>query len=171
MEEIWKNVSIENIPGEEWLDIKEYEGLYMVSNFGRVKSLGNDKSRMEKIRKQGPAGKGYLQVILFKKGKGESSYVHRLVAEAFIPNPEGKPEVDHINGIKTDCRAVNLRWVSSIENKNNGISKKVMCVETGNVYESASEAGRQTGVHHQQIYACCKGKCKTVKGYHWQYAD
>lgn len=168
--EIWENVSIEDIPGEEWRDVVGYEGKYQVSNMGRIKSLNYNHTGKAQIMKQNKV-KGYLKVSLWKNGEEDWPLVHRLVATAFIPNPEGKPEVDHINGKKTDCRACNLRWVSSIENKNNGQSKKVLCVETGIVYISAREAERQTGTNNGNIIKCCKGKYKTTGGYHWQYAD
>ena len=72
---------------EEWKDIKGYEGLYKISSYGRVKSLGNDKNRKEKILSSKSNREGYVRVYLFKDGKGKMYRVHRLVAEAFIPNP------------------------------------------------------------------------------------
>ena len=156
---------------EIWKDIAGYEGLYMVSSLGRVKSLNYMHTGKEGILEQMKHRNGYLKVNLYKNGKMYQQYVHRLVAIAFIPNPEGKPEVDHINGKRTDCRYCNLRWVSSIENKNNGVSKKVLCVETGIVYPSAMEAERKIGAGHQNIIKCCQGKYKTTKGLHWLYAD
>ncbi len=156
---------------ERWLPVVGYEGFYEVSSLGRVKSLNYNHTGKEQILEPCEVSGGYLKVNLWKNGKMHQKLVHRLVAIAFIPNPEGKPEVDHINGKKTDCRACNLRWVSSIENKNNGQSKKVLCIETGIVYPSSREASRQTGAYQQNINACCNGKYKTTKGYHWRYAD
>lgn len=171
--EIYKNTSLSDMTGETWEDVVGYEGKYMVSSLGRVKSLNYNRTGKEQILKPLKTGDGYLQVRLYKNGEKEQLLVHRIVAIAFIPNPEGKPEVDHINndGPKTDCRAVNLRWVTSIENKNNGQSKQVMCVETGVVYPSAHEAERCTGVDHRRINECCRGKRKTSQGFHWKYAD
>lgn len=169
--EIYKNTSLSDMTGETWKDIEGYEGLYQVSNLGRVKSLNYRHTGREQILEPYKNNREYLIVCLWKNGKRDQQLVHRLVAIAFIPNPEGKPEVDHINndGPKTDCRAVNLRWVTSRENKDNGQSKKVLCVETGEVFISAMEAERCTGAYNTNIIKCCKGKYKTTKGYHWKY--
>ena len=115
---------------EIWKDIKGYEGIYQVSNFGRVKSLERVNSRgntvKERILKPHKTEKGYLHIVLCKDGKTKLYRVHRLVATYFIPNPENKPEVDHINGQKDDNRVENLRWVTSKENINNPTTKKKM---------------------------------------------
>ena len=158
---------------EIWKDIEGYEGLYKVSNLGRVKSLNYRHTCKEEIlspHKAGDTGK-YLKVGLWKNGNYEQMLIHRLVAIAFIPNPKNKPEVDHIDGNKHNNRVSNLRWVTSIENKNNGVSKKVLCVETGKVYESTMEAERKTGTNNANISACCRGKLKTTGGYHWRYVQ
>lgn len=108
MEEIYKNLSLENIEGEEWRDVVGYEGIYQVSNMGRVKSLANDKTRKEKILIQRKNNNGYLQLMLCKYGKIKHYYVHRLVGNAFLENPNNYPYYNHKNEIKTDNRAVNL---------------------------------------------------------------
>ena len=123
--EIYKNLDLKDMEGEIWKDIKEYEGLYQVSNMGRVKSLNYNRSGKEKIMKQS-FDKGYLRVGLTKNRKIKTIKVHRLVAIAFIPNVENKPEVDHINTIKTDNRVENLRFVTGIENMNNELTKEKM---------------------------------------------
>ncbi len=169
--EIWENMQIEDIPGEEWRDVVGYEGLYMVSRMGRVKSLNYLRTGEEEILKPWDNGYGYLKVKLCKNGEKDQPRVNRLVAIAFVPNPEGKPEVDHINGKRTDNRAENLRWVTRRENMENGPSKKVLCVETGIIYPSSWEAERQTGANQGNIIKCCRGKLKKTKGYHWQYAE
>ena len=111
--------------GEEaWKPIKDYEGLYEISNLGRVKSLNYRNTGKEKVLKNIECSNGYLMVNLTKNGKQKSFYVHRLVAETFIPNPEDKPCIDHINTIRTDNRVSNLRWVTQKENCNNELSKK-----------------------------------------------
>jgi len=116
---------------ELWKPIVGFEGLYEVSNLGRVRSL--DRAVLCKdffITKKGKLKtimidkKGYQYVFLSKEGVERIYRVHRLVAITFIPNPENKPEIDHINTIKTDNRIENLRWVTSKENAQNAISHK-----------------------------------------------
>lgn len=111
---------------EIWKDIKDYEGLYQVSNLGRVKILdrivtekNNKRNQFWKghIVKATDNGRGYQVVSLRKDGKRNNKYVHRLVAEAFIPNPENKKEVNHKDLNKRNNCLENLEWVSQIENK------------------------------------------------------
>ena len=109
---------------EIWKSIKSYEGLYEISSLGRVKSLNYRGTGKKKILKNIECSNGYLMVNLTKNGKQKQFKVHRLVAEAFIPNPEDKPCIDHINTIRTDNRVSNLRWVTQKENCNNELSKK-----------------------------------------------
>ena len=104
---------------EIWKPIKEFEGYYEVSNMGRVRSLNYKRTGKKKILKNIEDYKGYLEVGLTKNGKRKQFKVHRLVAEAFIPNPENKPCIDHINTVKSDNRVENLRWVTYKENSNN----------------------------------------------------
>ena len=109
---------------EIWKSIKSYEGLYEISSLGRVKSLNYRGTGKKKILKNIECSNGYLMVNLTKNGKQKQFKVHRLVAEAFIPNSEDKPCIDHINTIRTDNRVSNLRWVTQKENCNNELSKK-----------------------------------------------
>lgn len=109
---------------EVWKAIDEYKGLYEISNLGRLKSLPrNGTVNRARITKGHLDKDGYKQMYLSKNNIVESFRSHRLVAFAFIPNIENKPHVDHINGIKTDNRAKNLRWVTPKENVNNPITK------------------------------------------------
>lgn len=100
---------------ETWKPVQGYEGLYMVSNMGRVAGLKKRRFPAH-IMHQELTGNGYLRVGLFKDGKQSKKKVHRIVAEAFIPNPGGKPQVNHINGVRTDNRVCNLEWCTQGEN-------------------------------------------------------
>lgn len=102
---------------EQWKDIQGYEGLYQVSDLGRIKSF---KTSKPKILKNQPNGRGYLQIGLIKDKVKTNFKVHRLVAEAFIENELNKPHVNHINENKMDNRAINLEWVTPSENMNHG---------------------------------------------------
>ena len=116
---------------EIWKPIKDYEGLYEVSSIGRVRSLGREiidsKGRKqcfkERILKLQYDRCGYLYVSLRNRDNRKKFKVHRLVAEAFIPNPKNKPCVDHINTIRDDNRVENLRWVTVKENSNNELTR------------------------------------------------
>lgn len=112
---------------EVWTPIKNYEGLYEVSNLGRIKSLGKFNRNgtsyekfiaREKIRSQSESKFGYMNVVLCKKGKSKTYRVHRLVAEAFIPNCDNKPHVNHKDYNRKNNCAYNLEWVTSKENCN-----------------------------------------------------
>ena len=163
--------------GEWWKIIEDYPN-YEVSNMGRV---GNRV--MGKVLRPGK-NKGYLQVKLRENGKKKSFRIHRLVATVFIPNPESKPEVNHINGIKTDNRASNLEWCSSKENVNHAYrigliktdknifktnnpkqKRKVCCVETGQVFDSITECGLYFGKTSSYIGTYIYKNIKYLKKY------
>ena len=176
---------------EIWKDIEGYEGLYEVSNMGRVKSLGrtvrcNRGYRIipEKILKGYDNSHGYLQVKLYKDGNREQPFVHVLVATAFLDNPDNLPEVNHKDEDKTNNCVENLEWCSRLYNVNYGTgikrraekrSKPVFSVnkETGLImyWESTKEAERCTGIPHQNIIKCCKGKLNSAGNHIWFYAD
>lgn len=178
---------------EIWKDIKGYEGLYQISNLGNVKSLSNNFLRKEKILKHGKL-KGYLLVQLSKNGKIKCYRVHRLVAEAFIPNPNNLPQIDHINTDRSDNRVCNLRWCSHKENMNNiltidkmsknahlknkfgaehPLSKPIIQFSKDGEFirkwENAVEVKKELGIDNSSISKCCKGKMKSTGGYIWRY--
>ena len=109
---------------EIWRDIEGFEGLYQVSNFGRIKRVTTGK-----ILKGDKNNDGYLRVKLYKNNTKSNKSIHRLVAEAFIPNPENKPQVNHINEDKTnnslDNSLDNLEWMTAKENINHGTRNKI----------------------------------------------
>lgn len=194
---------------EEWKDITGYEGLYQVSNTGRVKSLertvwtgrGYYKTLPERILKACKSGNGYLLVALCKDGKDKRHYVHRLVATAFLENPMGYKEINHIDENKQNNCMENLEYCSRLYNANYGTRnqrageklkgrkfseetiKKIAESKKKPVYsidkesglftywESAKEAGEVLGIDPSSIARCCKGKLKSAGGFYWFYAD
>lgn len=123
---------------EEWKAIKGYEGLYEVSNLGRVKSISytNQYGTFDRVViLKGWICEGYPCVQLTKNNEKKTFKIHRLVAETFISNPNNLPEVDHINTIRDDNRVENLRWVTPKENMNNPLTKEKRCGYQGNKSE------------------------------------
>lgn len=168
---------------EKWVEVLGYDTLYEVSNLGRVRTRKHGVMGYQKeyrIVEPRDNGKGYLNFNWKVGGRQKTTYVHRLVAEAFIPNPNGYSDVNHINEDKQDNRVENLEWVSHVANCNYGNrnnktahknSKPVECIETGIVYESAIIASKQLGVGATAISNCLKGRSKSCMGYHWRYVE
>lgn len=174
---------------EIWKDIKGYEGFYQSSTFGRARSLDTyRKSRNGTVRfckgrilKLKTNNQGYLQVNLYKNGKVKTFRVHRLVAEAFLPNPDNLPEVNHKDENKLNNCVSNLEWCTSSYNNNYGtriekVSKKqskpvlqyTLDGKFVREWKSTAECGRN-GYNHGAVAACCRGELKKYKDFIWKY--
>ena len=144
-------------------DIDGYEGLYAVTSCGKVYSY-----RSKKFIKPVKDKAGYLRVGLYKDGK-QKFYIHRLVAEAYIPNPNNLATVDHIDGNKEHNYINNLQWMTQSDNTIKGCNKPVRCVETGEVFKSMKIAAKEMNVNASGISKVCCGERKTTGGYHFEY--
>lgn len=187
---------------EKKRNIKGYEGLYQISRNGVIRSLdkylpmpnGGEKLVKEKILKPYKNREGYLRVALSKNGKVKHYLIHRLVAEAFIDNPNNLPHIDHINTDRTDNRVENLRWCTHKENMNNSITKtkisNFMIGKKGIKHPSSKivlqlskdgelikkwdcirDVYRHLNISVGHIAEVCRGKRKTAGGYIWRYVD
>lgn len=128
---------------EIWKDIIGYEGLYQVSSEGRVKRFY--KNGNEKLLKPRNVGWGYLQVSLGKEGKKTQYLLHRLVGMAFIENPFNKPQINHLNGIKTDNRVENLEWCTRSENQLHAYANGLQARPKGEKNPSAKLSNKDVG--------------------------
>ena len=167
---------------EIWKPINGYEGLYEVSDFGRVKSLANKFTRKEKILKS--SNNSYYSAVALCGGEKLKLFrIHRLVAEAFISNPKNKKTVNHKDGNKTNNFWKNLEWATAKENmqhafktglSNNDFCKKsVVQIKNGKtvkIWESATEAGRNLKIHRCNISACCRAEQKIAGGFQWRFS-
>jgi len=180
---------------EIWKDAFGYEGSYMVSNLGRIKSverkIADGRLRKSIIMAQSKhCNDGYMQVCLRKNGASSVQKVHRIIAFTFISNPENKPTVNHINGVRDDNRVENLEWATVKENvqhsfdylgrkstwyKRFGVdhpqTRQVLCITNGKKYLSPRDAASDLGLNHKCIRNVCCGQIKTLKGYSFKYID
>lgn len=194
-------LSLEDLKNEEWRDIKDFEGLYKISNYGRVKSLDRiihasdrDIHCKDMIKKISKNNRGYYVIALFNTNTFKRYLVHRLVAEAFIPNPDNKPEVNHITPVTKDLcdnRVCNLEWVTSKENsqrsivlgraskppihfgKNHPKHKSIYQINKNGIIENhwncIADACRTGEYERHSIVSSCKDINKTYKGFKWFY--
>ena len=166
---------------EIWCPIKGFEGQYQVSDQGRVKSLKFDK---ERILKTGITTDGYLIVGLCKNGEHKWYSVHRLVALAFIPNPDNLPQVNHKDEDKDNNSVQNLEWCDQKYNCNYGtrnqrqaekLSKPVLQFtkdgEFVKEWKSTKDVQMNLGYFHSNISNCCTGKRKSAYNFIWKYKD
>lgn len=144
-------------------DIKNYEGLYAITSCGKVWSYIS-----KKFLKTVKMKNGYSTVMLYKNKVGKRFLVHRLVAEAYVENPQNLKSVDHINGNKDHNYVKNLQWMTLEDNTRKEHNTKVRCVETGEVFDSYKIAAKAINRHPSAISACLRGKQKTAGGYHWE---
>lgn len=142
---VYKNLSLENMEGEEWIDIVDYEGLYKISNMGRVKTMprrvygitAQYRDIEEAIKRQFTSDSKYLRVELSKDGVNKKYAVNQLVGIHFIPNPENKPEVNHMYGNTFDNRWFNLEWATKSENRRHAIT--VLGAGTGSPWKNCKK--------------------------------
>lgn len=179
-------LSLEDLPGEEWRPVVGYEDEYRISNYGRLYTNARNGLPCGKMVSVSYCGR-YGRIGLRKNGERISYSLHRLVAEAFIPNDNNLPQIDHINNNRKDNRVDNLRWVTAKQNLNNPITVKVHRVAMEKlrnneqskkvaqktkegvivrVYESIREAQRQTGIPKSNIAAAACGKKRWATD-HW----
>lgn len=202
---------IEILPNETWKEIEDLGGYYFISNLGNIKSINRElmvKNKWGNISKRFIKGKtiksrltnGYLGVGISLLGVRNDFFVHRLVASVFIPNPENKPMVNHINGIKTDNRVENLEWVTALENTQHAIVNKLIpenisnkqriALLNGNTqkrkpilqytkdgdfikeWEYINQASKDLNISQSHISLCCKRETPSKKQeFIWKYKE
>lgn len=170
-QEIWRNTAYPH---------------YMVSSLGRVKATERIVKRRgrcvlsEQILKPQRIGAGYLSIGVGQQKERKRVYVHRLVADAFIPNPKNLPQINHKDGNKTNNCIENLEWVTISANQSHrynvlnsklGNAKAVRCIETGVVFKSCRKAGEALNIHGSGIGHCLNGKQHTSGGFHWEIIE
>lgn len=148
-------------------DVVGYEGLYSITSCGKVWSW-----KKQKFLKPKKEHNGYLRVGLTDEaGNYKMWLIHRLVAQAYIPNPENLPQVNHKDEDRTNNCLQNLEWCSAQYNVDYSVSKPIQCIETGEVFKSVREAARKLNLHHQHICKVLKGKYKKTGNLSFKYVD
>lgn len=157
-------------------DVVGFEGLYAITEDGQVWSYKR-KIFLKPSKQKG----GYLKVILYLDGKTYTKQVHRLVAETYIPNPENKPQVNHIDGNKENNSVNNLEWATVAENirhavdnnlkGNTHIIRRVHDRTTGFIYSNCTEAAKVIDGTQQNVWSVCRGRKKQYKGHIFEYVE
>ena len=171
---------------EIWKDIEGYEGLYQVSNYGRIKSFNYRNTGKEKMLSLKPNKNGYIRIGLTKDGKRKMFQVHQLVAQTFLENPNNYSQINHKDENKINNNAENLEWCTPKYNSNYGTrnerasktlstnikgkhkgelnpnAKKVVCITTGEMFDCIKHASEKFNTTYSNIIACCTGKTKTA---------
>ena len=171
---------------EIWKDILGYEGLYQVSNYGRIKSFNYRNTGKEKMLSLKPNKNGYIRIGLTKDGKRKMFQVHQLVAQTFLENPNNYSQINHKDENKINNNAENLEWCTPKYNSNYGTrnerasktlstnikgkhkgklnpnAKKVVCITTGEMFDCIKHASEKFNTTYSNIIACCTGKTKTA---------
>ena len=166
---------------EIWKDIEGYGTIskYQISNYGRIRTLNYDKTKTIKVLKTLISNSGYEYIILRKNGKKCTNIlIHRLVAEAFIPNPNCLPCVNHKDENKLNNNVNNLEWCSYSYNNSYGKMKTkekhwkpVKCVEINKIFKNMTIASKEMNIGISHISSCCNGRRKTTGGYHWEFVN
>lgn len=168
---------------EEWKEVYGYDYLFEVSNQGRIRTkYYNNKGYQKDYREIIPLdnGHGYLRLNIKRNRKQITVYIHKLVAEYFIDNPNGYTEINHKDENKLNNSADNLEWCVHKYNANYGTAKyrraekarkRIRCIENGKVYASMSKAAADVNVGITAISNCLNGRSKSCAGYTWEYVD
>lgn len=178
---------------EQWKLIEGTENRYEISNTGKIRSLNYKRTGKTRELIPAPDPKGYLKTMILIAGRYKTVKIHRLVAEAFIPNPENKPQVNHKDGNKENNAVDNLEWVTNIVNAHHAIEhglfsnsykatadansrrkKQVIATDSNGqriVFDSISEASRRLNVSRRHVQSVLKGDRNQTGGYKFQYLD
>ena len=172
---------------EQWRDVKGYEGQYEISSWGNVRAYPTKTWKYTRFPKTTKDKDGYARLCLYKKNHRKGFLIHRLIAEAFIPNPDNLPCINHKDENPRNNSVYNLEWCTRAYNNRYGTgpervsqtlkrlglnNRPVICMETGERFKSATEAASTLDHGNSSIIiGCCRGRRNTHKGYHWKYAE